>query len=248
MITGCGIPKYSRNAVYFKDSVTEAEKTIAHNPAVIRPGDRLNINITAINQTAAQAFNVNASGGATTGGASSTGTASGYLVDSSGNIQLLQLGIMHVAGLTTAQLKDTLQQQLVSYITGPLVTVSIINFQVNMMGEVARPGLITVPDGKLNILQAITESGDITTFGKRDNILVIREVNGKREFGRVNISSNHVFESPYFYLQQNDIVYVEPDKAKFISNDVITARNIRNLGIATSVLATILLVINLTKK
>ena len=250
IFSSCGIPKYSRNAIYFKDSVTEAEKIIEHNPVAIKAGDRLNINITAINQQAAQTFNIITSGGSSgsSSGSSSGVSTTGYLVDSSGNVQLLQLGSLHVAGFTTAQLKDTLEQQLSSYVKGPLVTVSIINFHVNMMGEVLKPGVINVPDGKMNILQAITESGDITTFGKRNNILVIREANGKREFGRVDISSNHVFESPYFYLQQNDIIYIEPDKAKFLSNDVITARNLRNLGIITSLVSTLLLILSLAKR
>ncbi len=209
-----------------------------HNPIVIRPGDRLGIAITAVNKEAAEAFNATPAAGE-----SSTG---GYLVDSAGNIQLLQLGLLHVAGYTTPQLKDTLQQELVGYIAGPLVTVSIINFQVNIMGEVGSPGAITVPDGKMNILQAITRSGDITQYGKRENILVIRELNGERTFGRVDISSNHVFESPYFYLQQNDIIYVEPAKAKF--NEVAINKTLRNIGIATSLISFILVIISLATR
>lgn len=240
ILNGCKPPEYLRHAVYFQDSVTAAEKAIMNNPVVIKPGDRLNISITAINKAAAEDFNTAAGGS----GAQSGNT--GYLVDSTGNIQLLQLGNIHVAGYTTRRLKDTLEQQLLSYVKGPLVTVSIINFQVNMMGEIGHPGALTVPDGKINILQAITQAGDITQYGRRENILVIRETNGERTFGRVDISSNHVFESPYFYLQQNDIVYVEPDKTKF--NDIALSRNLRNLGIGTTVLSVILLVINLAKK
>ncbi len=116
-----------------------------------------------------------------------------------------------------------------------------------MLGEVTTPGVLTVTDGKMNLLEAISQSGDLTIYAKRDSILVIREVNGKREFGWLNISSNKIFESPYFNLQQNDVVYVVPDRTKFISNDFITNRNIRNLGIFLTLISTTLLLINLFK-
>jgi polysaccharide export outer membrane protein len=99
----------------------------------------------------------------------------------------------------------------------------------------------------MNILEALTQSGDLTIFAKRSNILVIREENGKREFGRVDISSNKIFESPYYNLQQNDFIYVEPDKTKFIANDFITNRNVRNLSIFVTLLTTTLLIVSLTK-
>lgn len=214
------------------------------NVVLIKTGDRLTINITAINKEAAQAFTNTSTGGAS--GGSNNAAGAGYLVDSLGNIELLQLGAIHVEGMTTSKLKDSLETMLDSLIKGPLVTVSVINFQVNMMGEIGHPGVLNVPDGKMTILQAITQSGDITQYGLRDNILVIRETNGKREFGRVDISSNKVFESPYYYLQQNDVIYVEPDKTKY--NDVLISRGLRNVTIITSLISIILLVINLTKK
>jgi polysaccharide export outer membrane protein len=239
--TACVSKKAFREALYFKDSVTEAEKTIAANPVLIMPGDRLNINISAVNKEAADAFNISGGAAATPAG------ITGYPVDSVGNIQLLQLGTIHVAGLTTARLQDTLQQQLESYIKGPLVTVTITNFKINMMGEIATPGTLTVPDGNISILQAITQAGDLKADARRDNILVIREINGKREFGRVDISSNHVFESPYYYLKQNDIVYIEPDRKKYQTNDAQMGRIIRNYSFGAAVLTTVILLVNLFK-
>jgi len=239
LLASCGVPKNFEHAVYLKDSITEAAKTVVSKPTVIMPGDRLSIDITAINKEAAQAFNAPLAGSAQ--------GVQGYLVDSLGNILLLQLGEIHVAGLTPPQLEASLQQQLVDYIKGPVVTVSIANFKVHMLGEVGSPGTLTVPEGKINILQAITQSGDLTLFGKRENILVIREENGKREFGRLDLSSHNIFESPFFNLQQNDVVYVEPDKTKFISNDVIMNRNIRNLSLFLTLISTVLLLQSLFK-
>jgi polysaccharide biosynthesis/export protein len=241
LLLSCGVPKNFHNAVYLKDSVTDAAKIVINNPVLIQQGDRLDINITAINKEAAEAFNVPETP------VEPSEETKGYLVDSLGNIQLLQLGVIHVEGLTTGKLEADLQQKLVNYIKGPIVTVSLSNFKIHMLGEVDRPGVLTVTDGKMNLLEAISQSGDLTIYAKRDSILVIREVNGKREFGWLNIASNKIFESPYFNLQQNDIVYVVPDKTKFISNDFITSRNIRNLSIFLTLLSTTLLLINLFK-
>lgn len=236
----CGVPKNFQNAVYFKDNVTDSERLVLQKPVVIMPGDRLNINITAINKDAAEAFNI-----------TQTATAQGiqgYLVDAAGNIQMLQLGSIHAAGLAPAQLQQQLQKQLDDYIKGSVVTVNIANFKVMVMGEVGSPGTLQVPDGKINILQAITQSGDLTLYAKRDNILVIREQDGKREFGRVDISSNKIFTSPYYNLQQNDVIYVEPDKAKFINNDAFLNRNVRYLGLAMTVLSAALLIVNVINR
>jgi len=125
--------------------------------------------------------------------------------------------------------------------------VNIVNFKVSVMGEVTDPKNVTVPDGKITILQAINETGDLTLFAKRENILVIRETNGKREFGRVNISSNEIFTSPYYYLQQNDVVYVEADKTKFLNSDARMQRNLRNLAFITTLITTTLLIVSIFK-
>lgn len=239
LFASCGVPKPFQHTTYFQDSVTEAEKNIIASPTIISPGDRLSIDITAINKGAADAFNIT----------TSSGTAStGYLVDSLGNIQLLQLGTIKASGLSTAALAADLQQRLTNYLKGPIVTVAIINFKVSVMGEVGNPGIIQVPDGHITILEAIVQSGDLTLFSKRQNILVIRQQDGKRQFANVDITSNHIFESPYFNLKQNDIVYVEPDKTKFINNDPKLERGLRNLGIATTLLSTVLLIINLVNR
>ncbi len=241
IFSACVSNKVFRQALYFKDSVTEAEKIVAASPILIKPGDRLSISITAINKDAAEAFN------AFTAATAASSGSGGYLVDSLGNIQLLQLGLIQVAGLTSARLQDSLERQLQNYIKGPIVTVSISNFKVNMMGEIGQPGVLAVPDGNINILQAITQAGDLKPDARRDNILVIREINGKREFGRVDISTNRVFESPYFYLKQNDIVYIEPDKAKYTTSNAQTTRILRNIGYAVTVISAIILLQNLFK-
>ncbi|MFT4154022.1 polysaccharide biosynthesis/export family protein [Parafilimonas sp.] len=236
-LASCGVPKNFQHAMYLNDSVTGPESIVLYKPVVIVPGDRLSIHITAINKEAADAFNI-----------TQAAAMQGYLVDSAGNIQLLQLGAVHVAGLTPVQLQQYLQKQLDDYIKGPVVIVTIVNFTIYMVGEVERPGAIQVPDGRINILQAIAQSGDLTLYAKRDNILVVREQDGKREFGRVDISSNKIFRSPYYNLQQNDVIYVEPAKTKFIANDVMLTRSIRYIGILTTLLSATAIILNLTNR
>ncbi len=230
--------------IYLADSVQAAQKTVHVASTYIQPGDRLGITVTALDPLAAAPFNLSAA----SQGGSSTQTVEqvSYLVDSTGNIRFPQLGKVYVSGFTVNQVAATLQEKLVPYIKEPLATVNIVNFKVNVLGEVNSPGTITITDGKATILEALSLSGDLTIFGKRDNILVVREINGTREFGRLNLASNDIFTSPFFYLKQNDVIYVEMDKTKIISNDVIANRNIRNYTIALSTLTTLLVIIYTT--
>lgn len=235
-LVSCGVPKEFQHSNYFQDSVTAVMKKVIDSPTIIQPGDRLNINITATNKAEATAFNNEAA----------TGTQ-GYLVDSLGNIQLLQLGTIQVAGLSTARLTDSLESRLADYLKGVIVTANIINFKIKVFGEVGSPGILEVPDGKITILDAIIRSGDLGLYAHRQNILIIREENGTRTFGRIDITSNSLFQSPYYYLKQNDVVYVEADNLKYINNDPRLDKSLRNLGIATTVLSFVLLIVNLVK-
>ena len=230
------MPKEFQHSNYFQDSVTASIKHFTDSPTIIQPGDRLSINITATNKTEAIAFNNEAAAG-----------TQGYLVDSLGSIQLLQLGTMHVAGLSITRLTDTLETRLADYLKGVIVTANIINFRIKVFGEVGSPGILEVPDGKITILDAIIRSGDLGIYAHRQNILIIREENGTRTFGRIDITSNSLFQSPYYYLKQNDVVYVEADQLKYINNDPRLDKSLRNLGIATSILSFVFLIINLVK-
>jgi polysaccharide export outer membrane protein len=142
------------------------------------------------------------------------GPQKGYLVGPDGSIDFPAVGKISIAGLSIEQAKGVLAKKLSDYINEPVVEVRIINYKVNMMGEVNRVGPVLAPNHKINILEAISAAGDIPLTGRKDNVLIIRERNGKQEFGRVNLNSRTVFTSPYYYLQQNDIVYVEPNRIK----------------------------------
>ena len=140
----------------------------------------------------------------------------GYLVNNEGDIIFPVLGRVHVLGMTHDQLATELQHRLVSegHILDAQVTVKLMNFKVCVLGDVARPGMIVTNGERLTIFEALSMVGDLTIYGQRQNVTVIREENGMRTVGELDLSSKEVFESPYYYLHQNDVVYVEPNMKK----------------------------------
>jgi polysaccharide export outer membrane protein len=148
-------------------------------------------------------------------------TQSGYLVSTEGTILFPILGKITAAGLTTKQLTDNLTKTLVDkkLLVDPIVNVRITNFKVTVLGEVLRPTVVPVPSEKISMLEAIGMAGDMTLFAKRDNVLLIRVENGKKITRRINLNASDFLESQYYYLKNNDIVYVEPNKAKVASTN-----------------------------
>lgn len=140
----------------------------------------------------------------------------GYLVDSDGNIDFPILGKIHAAGMTRKELTTYLKQRLIDedYIKDPVVTVQFLNFKISVMGEVNRPGSFDINSDRITLLEALSKAGDLTIYGRRDRVAVIREVDGVRTILYHDLRSSDIFQSPCYYLQQNDIVYVEPNKAK----------------------------------
>ena len=151
-------------------------------------------------------------------GSNSTGQQRvlGYLVDTNGDIDFPILGKIHVEGLTRMQLTELVKNKLIEgdLIKDPIVTVQFLNFKVSVMGEVGRPGSFTISGDRITLLEALSMAGDLTIYGRRDRGGVIRENNGKRTILFHDLRSAEIFNSPCYYLQQNDIVYVEPNKAK----------------------------------
>jgi polysaccharide export outer membrane protein len=175
----------------------------------------------------------------------SSPTTSGYLVDENGDIEFQKLNRIHVEGLTRSQLKDTLVAKLSQYLTNAYCTIRFLNYRFTMLGEINKPSLYSIPSDHINMFEAIAMAGDITFYGRRDNVLVIREKEGKREFGRVDLTKPEVMTSPYFYLQQNDIVYIEQNKKKAVASDQVT---VRNISIATAIVSTIAVVYSILKQ
>ena len=165
----------------------------------------------------------------------------GYLVDTNGDIDFPILGKLHVAGLSRLELRDLIKEKLISgdYIKDPVVTVQFLNYKVSVMGEVARPGSFTITGDRITLLEALSMAGDLTIYGRRDRVAVIREENGKRTILFHDLRSSDIFTSPCYYLQQNDIVYVEPNKAKAGQRDINQNNSVSVWLSAASVLAAV---------
>jgi polysaccharide export outer membrane protein len=258
-LQACHPEKRLSSLVYFNlQGDTALAKMVQNYEPLIQPGDRLSIIVNALDPASAAPYNLGSGSVMTSAtGSSSLATSpsgsanGGYVVEEDGSIHFPQLGEIPVAGMQRRQLIDTLTQRLVKFLKDPIVTVQFLNFKITVLGEVTRPGTMNIPDGKVTLIEAIGLAGDLPLTARRDNITVIREKNGQREFGRVSILSKDVFTSPYFVLKQNDVVYVELTKEKVAANDVsssILRNNISLAATAVSVISTLVLVIiNLRK-
>lgn len=169
----------------------------------------------------------------------------GFLVDHNGNIEYPRIGTVHAEGLTKQELADTLKARLSTELTNPSVVIRYLNFRVTVLGEVGHAGTITIPYEKVTILEAIGLAGDIPFTGKRNSVRVIREVNGDREIGMIDLTAPKLFESPYFYLQQNDVIIVDPTKAKVRSNEETIV--LQRITFALTFITTAALLYNLFK-
>ena len=218
---------------------------------VIRKGDILSIIVFSDNPEATKIYNqslittANSSSSASQGVSGNTPAAAGYQVDENGNIVFQGLGKIYVEGLTKATLKDTLDARLGPFLQHPYYSIRFLNYKFTMLGEVNRPGVISIPGERINILEAIALAGDLTFYARRDSVFVIRENNNKREFARLNLKEPMVMASPYFYIQQNDILIFEPTNKKVAANDVVTARNI---SLALAIVSTFAVLYSIFRK
>ena len=189
--------------------------------AEIEVNDVLRIDVSSINKEVVEPFRFNVEG-QTGGGGGGNSSLYGYLVDVDGNINFPVLGEVQVLGKTREQVEELLTLALKDYIKDAVVRVRLMNFKVTVMGETGSQ-VIDVPDERLSVLQAIAMAGDITYDGKRENVLIVRMQDGKIVYGRVDLTSAQIFNDPFYYLKQNDIVYVEP-----------TYRRVKSAGFITS--------------
>lgn len=179
------------------------------------------------------------------GGGAGSSTAAGFLVDEKGTIEYPQLGTLHVEGLTKEELAQQIKNKLAEVLKNPSVIVRFLNYRVTVLGEVRSPGTFTVPTDRVTVLEALGLAGDITEFGKRDTVKVAREVNGQMQIGYVSLASGDLFHSPYYRLQQNDVVFVEQTRRKLQQEE---RRDVaQQIGIATSIITAIALIINIIR-
>lgn len=187
---------------------------------VIRAGDALTIFVSALDQEAVVPYNLPMVVYAKPGEEQlSTSTAlQYYIVDEEGFIDFPVLGKLRVAGLKRSEVQAMVKRELEKQVLNPMVHVNLVGAKVSVLGEVTHPGQIPLTTGRITILDALAAAGDLTPYGRRENVLVTREVDGKLEMARLNLRSADLCTSPYFYLQQNDVVYVSPNKVRAVSS------------------------------
>jgi len=175
--------------------------------------------------------------GSGTGALPLGGTSGGYLVDKSGYVNIPVLGKIKLLGLTTSQARDMLDSIAFKYYKDAAIIVRFANFKVSVTGEVNRPGIYVMPNEKVSVLDALSMAGDLTIFGKRENVLLIRDnLDGTKTPYRINLKRSDFISSPYYYLRQNDVIYVEPNKAKAAVTDANQARTYTIAAAALSLL------------
>lgn len=218
-----------KQLAYFHPITAESAATInqqrpAQPEPTVKINDALIISVTALDPEAALPYNL-ASAPFATPNSEYVPTASSYqyyTVDAEGNIAFPVLGKLHVAGKTQSEVINMIQDMLKEQIVNPLVTMRFLNAKITVLGEVDLPGSYPLNNGRMTILEALGAAGDLTPYGRRDNILITRENNGQLEFARLDLTSDEIFTSPYFYLQQNDVIVVEPNQARSTSNQTIS--------------------------
>ncbi len=168
----------------------------------------------------------------------------GYLVDDEGNIDLPVLGTIHVGGMTRKELVAQLKEQYTAYLENPIVNVKIQNFKISVLGDVRSPGTYLVPNERVTLVEAISLAGDLNITGERNNVLVIRERDNQRQEYRVDLTNKDFFQSPVYYLEQNDVVYVEPNVAARVQGTFWRTTGPVLLSITSFAITTILLITN----
>lgn len=187
----------------------------------IKKGDVLSVQVSSLNAEASAYFNpaAAADGNASISSTNPLAPTSGYLVDADGTIKLPLIGQVTVADLTNAKAGELIRSKLTVYLKEPTVSVRNLNFRISVLGEVARPSLFTIPNEQITLPEALGLAGDLTIYGRRDNVLVVREEGNRRVFARLDLTRRDAFRSPYYSLHPNDVVYVEPGKVRVTSVD-----------------------------
>ncbi len=230
VLGSCGSTK---NIPYFQNSqfIDETQSSFLYDARIL-PKDQLTITVSTTNPDAAVPFNLTIPTPYNTNTRSTYSQAmlQSYLVDNAGYIQFPIVGALKVGGLTKSEAEQLIQTKIKHYMNAeetPIVTVRMSSYSISVLGEVARPGTFMVSREKISILEALAQAGDLTIYGVRDRVQLIREdANGKKEFHMLNLNDANIINSPYYYLQQNDVVYVEPNKVKARNSTVGTTTSL----------------------
>ncbi len=202
--------------VYFQEKSTSSSQNSLSTQefdAIIQPGDIIKVMVSSLSPEASSFFNIVPQNNL------NNTSPSGYLVNSEGNIEIPLVGAIKVSGLTTIQSQEAIKSKLEKFLQQPTVQVTFENFRVTILGEVMKPSVYFINNAKISLPEALGMAGDMTLYGNRTNVLIIREVNGKKEFNYIDITSRNFFTTQFFYLKNNDIIYIQPIKEKRVNVD-----------------------------
>lgn len=236
--------------VYFEDLQESNDKVMKLDSTnfslKIVPDDELLITVTSLLPEASAMYNLPMVNLATKGAVSATGNVAmqTYIVDSQGDIRFPMIGKIHVAGMTTNELTDFLVQNISKEVDDPIVRVEVVNFAINVMGEVKTPGRYNFKTQQVTVLDALATAGDLSEYGRRDNVLLVRRDGGKTIYHRFNLRDAESMNSPYFFLKQNDVIYVEADDVK-AGNAKYSTNNSYKLSLASTIVSTISVIASL---
>lgn len=231
--------KYFAN---LSDSQVVHLPNLQRSQAIIMPDDILDIKIAGANESTAALLNTYSSNPTSgTSANSNTSNITGYIVDINGEIEFPIIGKVKAGGLTKEQFKEQLKERVGKYLKDPLISVKFSNFRFTVLGEVKVPGSFVVPNERVTILEALGLAGDMTSYSRRSGIKILRDSSGVREIGEVDFSDKSLFNSKYYYLQRNDVIYIEPEKYKTRFEDIsrisaITATIVSLLAISITII------------
>lgn len=226
--------KPKENMVYMENSreiLDQQVQQAVFEGSRLQSGDLLDIKVTAFDEFAVRPFNLHSMNQVSTPGEIpntqvAQTTPQGYLIDNEGNLFFPVLGKIYVKGMTMAQLRSDLEKRLLDYLSDPLVSIRQLNFNVTVLGEVKKPGQYTSASDKVTLLQALGMAGDMTDYGDRTKVKLVRNENGADQTITIDFTDKNITSSPYYYMQQNDVLYVEPDIIKKKSANVDPNRNL----------------------
>lgn len=206
----------SQKDITYYQNIDSLTSTSNQYELIIQPDDLLMIIVSSTDMEAAIPFNLESTIMPRVGGQSEMGQrqVQMYLVDKEGNIEFPVLGSLKIGGLSKIKAVETVKQGLKKYLKDPIVNMRVMNFKVTVQGEVNKPGVVASITERLTLPEALSLAGDLTIYGKRNNVVVVREIDGKKEIKRLDLTKSDFINSPYYYLAQNDLIYVEPNKAK----------------------------------
>lgn len=223
---------------YIQDAQLDTALTmIANQGILIQPMDMISIVVSSRDPELARIYNlpvVTYQAGSESSVSNFSQRLIGYSVDNDGNIQFPELGTIHVAGLNRWQLAELIREKLSSLVKDAVVTVQFMNFKISVTGEVTSPGVFDISGDKITIFEAISLARNLTIYGRRDGVYVIREQNGSRTIYQVDLRTVDMFNSPAYYLQQNDVVYVEPNKVR-AGQSTINENNLKSVSLWVSI-------------